>query len=136
MHVLIIHIYIYIYIYTYIIYIYYIYMYIFTYTMSCTYCTKIEFLRRFYNKVLLKAYTLWGKKNYHSLCQLPLQRNSDLPSATVGFLILPSTTTNLHIIHKMFTLTYPSVSLYIYLYVCVLCVCCVSVCMCINDISV
>ena len=38
---------------------------------------------------------------------MSLQRISDLLSATVNFLSLPSATAKLHIIHKTFALTYP-----------------------------
>ena len=51
------------------------------------------------------------ESNHHSLlCLLQLQRTSDLPSASVNFLIFPSVTAKLHIRHQTFTLFYPSIN--------------------------
>ena len=59
---------------------------------------------------------LWDKKDYHFLLSLqPLQRNPNLPSATRDFLNFLSTTSNLHIIHKTFTLIYPSINKFKYM---------------------
>lgn len=67
-------------------------------------------------KILLMIYethTVWLKiKSYYHffLCLPPLQKNSDLSSPTEGFIILPFTTANLHIIFKLFTSTYLSIN--------------------------
>ena len=59
---------------------------------------------------IVKQKKINKKKSSFLLCLPLLQRNSDLTSATVGFLGLLCSTTNLHIIHKTFTLTYPCIS--------------------------
>lgn len=62
---------------------------------NCTYYTKRELSMR---------HTQYKEENYHFLlCLLLLQGNSDLPSATVIFIGLPSPIANLHI-RKAFTL--------------------------------
>lgn len=49
------------------------------------------------------------KKRHFLLCLLLLQRNSDLPSISIGFLSMPSSTADLHITCETFTLTYLSI---------------------------
>ena len=75
---------------------------------NCTYYTKSEFLRLFHKilSITCETYTLWWRKKT-SFPSLPVA--TDLPSAAVGLLSLPSVTANLHIIHKTFTLSYSCV---------------------------
>ena len=78
---------------------------------NCVYYTKnfsYHFIRSYWWSA--RHSQCEGKKDYdYLLCLLPLQRKSDLSSANVGFLSFFSATVNLHITHKTFTLTYPSI---------------------------